>query len=167
MAKKQTKKKYYEGQIPFNCFGDQLHYPEFDRLDYVSTKNWDGKNIWKEVYNYPENKRIILDYFSHQELGFKLFDKPETHHYFGECVGTINSIVWKDNFIFQDTLIYSTYLRGRSAAYFEFISTTKNTNYTVFLKDFEEGFVMQMDKGEISGSFTFCKRGQNYGLVKI
>jgi hypothetical protein len=69
---------------------------------------------------------------------------------------------WRDNEPFDDTLTYSGYRRGRSAAYFEF-TRSDGKAVTMFLKDFE-GLIRQMVSGKVSGRFVFTKRGQNYGV---
>ncbi len=68
-----------------------------------------------------------------------------------------------DNFEFEDTLSLSQYGRGRSSVTFEMQRTSGKT-VSVFVSDF---FDMAIDEhfaaGQISGRFTFTKRGQNYG----
>ena len=73
---------------------------------------------------------------------------------------------WKGNFVFEDTLRLLHTMRGRSAAYFYFESQTTGKKYPMFLKDFEEVMkVKVINKGVVSGTWTFVKRGQNYGLT--
>lgn len=74
-------------------------------------------------------------------------------------------LVWKDNYTFEDTLIYKGYSRGRSAAYFNFRNIAGKT-FTMFLKDFDHA-IKHMVNGAFSGTFTFTKRGQNYGVKLI
>ena len=75
---------------------------------------------------------------------------------------------FKDNYVFQDTLIIHGYSRGRSAACFEAKSNTTGKGFTIFLKDFIEIVkTHDISHGYVSGIWTFCKRGQNYGLKKI
>lgn len=74
--------------------------------------------------------------------------------------------VFKDNFEFGDTLEYVDYSRGRSAAYFNFVSLNTNRKYTMFMTDFND-IVHLLEKGRITGTFTFQKRGMNYGVKKI
>lgn len=73
----------------------------------------------------------------------------------------------RDNYVFEDTLEFRDYSRGRSAAYFNFAKESDGREVTVFLKDFCE-IVKYMINGKITGKFTFTKRGENYGckLVK-
>lgn len=74
---------------------------------------------------------------------------------------------WTDNHEFDATLKCEDYGRGRSAAYFELERVGEGKTVTMFLKDFMEA-LPHMHGGVVKGTFTFCKRGQNYGcrLVK-
>ena len=164
---KSKKQKKYQGEIPFNIFGDQLHYPEGHVLE-LKAENFreDGvyaiteyypEHIWRKIYfqdqvrEYAEPKVTRWDY---DKKGIK------------DIIGEIGPFIELNNYEFTDTLVYSGYSRGRSAAYFNFKSKTDERNYTVFLTDFEE-MVFKMANGEITGKFTFCKRGQNFGLKMI
>lgn len=77
--------------------------------------------------------------------------------------GSGDPITWRDNSVFGDVLIYKGYCRGRSAAYFEF-TRNDGTKACMFLKDME-GAIPLMVRGVLAGSFTFVKRGQNYGIA--
>lgn len=70
-------------------------------------------------------------------------------------------VEWKDNYIFNDTIEFITYARGRSAAYFIF-KRSDDKKVIVFLIDFCD-MVKYLVNGKITGEFTFCKRGCNYG----
>lgn len=72
---------------------------------------------------------------------------------------------WKNNEEFEDTLTYLTYSRGRSAAILEF-AKSDGKKVHMFMKDFDQ-VVPYMSHGKITGKFTFCKRGMNYGLRMI
>lgn len=76
--------------------------------------------------------------------------------------GNFTGTVWKDNSIFWARLHFAGYRRGRSAAYLVF-EDSDGREFNVFLADFVD-MVPKLDKGIIKGDFTFCKRGQNYGL---
>lgn len=81
----------------------------------------------------------------------------QMHHPYG--YGTFKE--YKKNYVFKDTLHFSHFLRGCSAAYAVFLGTKKT--YTMFLTDLEAAFHYIKD-GSITGKFTFCKRGQNFGV---
>lgn len=74
---------------------------------------------------------------------------------------------WVPNYEFTETLRYVEYQRGRSAAYFVFRRHPRNTTVTFFMRDFQD-LIPHLENGIITGMFTFCKTGQNYGckLVK-
>lgn len=69
---------------------------------------------------------------------------------------------WSENEIFKDTLTYESFSRGRSAAYFEFRRKSNGKTVVVFMADLEP-ILFAMVRGSVTGEFTFCKRGQNYG----
>jgi hypothetical protein len=76
--------------------------------------------------------------------------------------------ILKDNFVFCDTLSFIGYSRGRSSAKIDWISASTGAEYGMFLTDFEElvkkvGF-NALDGRGVEAEFTFCKRGQNYGI---
>lgn len=75
---------------------------------------------------------------------------------------------WKANFTFYGTVSFKEFARGRSAAYavvqvWEAKRGRRPYEAIVFLKDLGE-MLTHMDRGTIVGTFTFCKRGQNYGM---
>lgn len=84
---------------------------------------------------------------------------------YADGTGKTVPVAWAPNHIFEDTLTYKEYRRGRSAAYFVF-TRTGGQQVTMFLKDFEQ-CLAHMVNGKITGKFTFCKRGQNYGCKRI
>ena len=73
--------------------------------------------------------------------------------------------VWRQNFVFEDELVFLGFYRGCSSAGSTFKSLRDGKQYNVFLKDL--GAIILSDSlrsGVISGTFTFVKRGANYGL---
>lgn len=82
----------------------------------------------------------------------------QMHHPYG--FGTFKE--YKDNYEFFTTLTFSHFSRGRSAAYARFISVS-GMKCTMFLKEFEE-IIPYLKNGSITGDFTFCKHGQNFGV---
>lgn len=89
------------------------------------------------------------------------FDKDGNQLHHPESRGA-NGCAWRPNEVFEDTLTYQGYRRGRSAAYFEF-ARKSGAKVTMFLKDFESA-IPKMVRGKIAGRWTFCKRGANYGV---
>ena len=66
------------------------------------------------------------------------------------------------NFEFEDTLTFDSYGKGRSSVTFYLTRKSTGKGVTMFISDFTE-IVGKMVNGEITGKFTFAKRGQNYG----
>lgn len=73
---------------------------------------------------------------------------------------------WTDNRVFDATLVYDGYARGRSAAHLRFHDKSTGVKHTVFLGDFW-AVVAIMVRGEASGKWTYCKRGQNFGTMLV
>jgi len=70
---------------------------------------------------------------------------------------------WRDNFTFTDTLTLKTYGRGRSSITFT-MSRADGKTVSVFVSDFCDMASSENFKaGSITGNFTFCKKGMNYG----
>ena len=72
---------------------------------------------------------------------------------------------YKDNFEFFTTLTFSHFMRGRSAAYAVF-TCSDGTKCSMFLRDMED-VIPYLKNGYLTGSFTFCKRGQNFGIKLV
>lgn len=72
---------------------------------------------------------------------------------------------YRDNYEFFTTLTFSHFSRGKSAAYANFICTS-GMKCTMFLRDLEE-IMPFLENGSVTGSFTFVKRGQNFGVKLI
>ena len=73
---------------------------------------------------------------------------------------------WRDNFEFKASMHFESFQRGRSAAYAVF-RTDKDERYTMFLKDLADA-IPHLDKGFLlEKTFTFTKRGQNYGIKVV
>lgn len=72
---------------------------------------------------------------------------------------------WVDNFEFVDTLTYDDYSTGRSSIGFK-MKRTDGTLVNVFISDFSK-MIPLMTRGQITGRFTFTKKGSNYGCTFI
>jgi hypothetical protein len=75
-------------------------------------------------------------------------------------------VEWKDNYEWEDNLEYESFGRGRSAVHIYFRSLITGKKYTMFMTDFHD-VVKDMVTGRISGTFTFQKRGANYGMRRV
>lgn len=74
---------------------------------------------------------------------------------------------WEDNRVFDATLTLGGSCRGRSAAGFVFVDGN-GQQYYMFMSDMADLlFNAVLDHGKISGTWTFCKRGMNYGLKLV
>lgn len=116
---------------------------------YRGIENWT-----KAVEEYP----IKLETFHQEEKAFN--NKVQNGMYI-----SVNNIVWKENYEFEDTLELTGMSRGRSAANFNLKSISDKRNYNLFMTDtvdlIQNGVI---NKGKITGKWTFCKRGANYGI---
>lgn len=75
---------------------------------------------------------------------------------------------WRDNYSFVDTLKLEGSGRGRSSVTFKFRSLESGVVYSMFISD--ATYLFQncvVRKGVVRGSFTFVKKGSNYGLTLI
>lgn len=74
---------------------------------------------------------------------------------------------WKENFVFHDDMKFTGFSRGCSSAKAVFESRLDGKQYAMFLTDLADAISGErFFKDRLIGYFTFCKRGQNYG-VKI
>jgi len=71
-------------------------------------------------------------------------------------------IMWKDNSVFYKKLACTGYGKGRSSVTFVFTDDEKITYY-MFLSDLYR-CIRHLEKGTLSGYFTFVKKGTNYGI---
>lgn len=69
----------------------------------------------------------------------------------------------RPNEVFDDVLVFGSYNRGRSAAYFSLLRESNGKGVTMFLTDLNEAF-NHFVCGRLKGKFQFVKRGQNYGV---
>jgi hypothetical protein len=70
------------------------------------------------------------------------------------------------NFIFEDTLEYKSYSKGRSAVEFKFERESSGKSVSFSISQAEALFPL-MVKGKVSGRFSFVKRGQNYSCMYL
>lgn len=67
---------------------------------------------------------------------------------------------------FEDTLVFGTYSRGRSAAYFHMTRESTGTDVIVFMTDLCE-MIPHMVGGKITGRFQHIQRGANFGTTLL
>ena len=72
---------------------------------------------------------------------------------------------WVNNHLWSDTVNVINYQRGNSAARFVVQSEVSVKKYVMFMKDMLDMIkTHNIEKGRISGCFTYVKRGSNYGI---
>jgi len=130
--------------------------------DTYSSGNWYYGVVCEERWRVSvEEYPILLDKYNED---LKEFNNNITT---GRII-EVDDIIWKENFEFEDTLELTGMSRGRSAANFNLKSVTDGRNYNLFMTDtvdlIQNGII---NKGKITGKWTFCKRGANYGIKLI
>lgn len=69
------------------------------------------------------------------------------------------------NFIFKDTFKFKGFERGRSSAVGRFINEDGTLSSSMFLSNVSDVILLGgCDLTNLSGYFTICKKGTNYGL---
>lgn len=72
------------------------------------------------------------------------------------------------NFVFEDTLIFTRFSRGRSSVKAHFESKYTELKYEMFISDFQNVLKQnRIGNCHVTGRFTFVKKGQNYGIVLL
>lgn len=77
-----------------------------------------------------------------------------------------HGVYWRDNFEFEDVLVFDRCERGRSAATFHFTRESDGTKVEFMMKELTRCFPYFKD-GKIYGRFTFVKRGANFSCSVI
>lgn len=80
------------------------------------------------------------------------------------CIDEEKNIEWIENKVFEDTLTFIGYERGRSSAVMRF-KGSDGAEYNMFLTDTDD-LIKSEDiiGGKVTAKWTFCKRGENYGI---
>ena len=91
--------------------------------------------------------------------------KDYNQHYILESYnGSYEAPPYK-NFIFKDTFKFEGFSRGRSSATADFTNEAKNLSSSMFLSNVSDVILLgDCDLTNLSGYFTMCKKGANYGL---
>lgn len=72
---------------------------------------------------------------------------------------------WKDIEEFEATMTFVRYENGRSSL--RFILEDENGKYWSMMAQCIDDFVFRSNRGTVSGKWTMCKRGANYGLLLV
>ncbi|MCC2249015.1 hypothetical protein JUJ52_03460 [Virgibacillus sp. AGTR] len=112
----------------------------------------------KETTYYPSDN----EYYKSQGLAGKP-DKVKNSlmMYDGYVDQNVNYV---ENRVFNETLTYTGYGRGRSSAVFYFKDSTGAT-YQMFMTDMD-ALLSSKDliDGKVTGTWKYCKRGKNFGI---
>jgi len=139
--------------IPFDPDENQMHYPENSyRGFHKITNEMLIRGVHYSIGEYgSENYKSYLN--EDIERNYETRSVPPT---------------WVENCEFEAVLEFQGFCRGRSAAYAEFLDLSEGVKYTMFLKDLDE-LIKNRDIswGQVHSIFTFCKRGQNYGIKLV
>jgi len=169
---KQSKLKVL--MIPFT-------YHHEDMMDYYDMNFSDSENNRKITWDTEENHRVWNysirtfqrygesdeDFLNAQAKEQARVDEYNERINNGRYI-TVDEVIWKPNFEFEDKLKYLCYSRGRSSAKIHFQSEATNKKYEMFLTDFDDLMKGQgFNKNIVEGTFTFCKRGANYGIKLV
>jgi hypothetical protein len=75
--------------------------------------------------------------------------------------------IWRDNVPFEGTMTFIGFTRGRSAARF-ILEDQNEVKYQMFMSDALDLIQsVTLKKGKADGTWAFCKKGTNYGLVRV
>lgn len=166
------KKKEYIGDIPFDVWGNQLQYlssynnPTHD----LAAENFINGRVCCER-DWKTKRMEELFFQDQQDLKYTPLPTPRHRQHDWDkkgpptVIATIAAVINKPNYVFSDTLTYSHYEKGRSAVNFIF-NRSDNRMVSIFITDFEQMLKKLID-GKITGQFTFCKRGANYGCKLV
>lgn len=74
----------------------------------------------------------------------------------------------KPNYEFQEKMRFDRFGRGCSSAKAFFIGVESGREFEMFLKDLSDVIKgNNIANGIVEGTFTYCKRGQNYGVMLL
>lgn len=71
------------------------------------------------------------------------------------------------NFIFQDLLQYSHYVRLSGSVKICFKSLKNGNEYEMFITDFDDLVKLNKNFLKLEGDFCFRQQGRNYGIVML
>lgn len=173
MSKAPRKPKPYTGLVQFDVWGNLAEWERADK-EYLTDDNFQNGQILLDTWDHSQGGYIKKPvFFTPQELELEIYptpglaNVPHWHKSHGKVtIGQINMFVNKPNFEFTDTLEYHDYGSSQYSKYFIMKSLTTGANYRVFIKHLKS-FIDIMDKGVCTGTFTFCKNGQKYGLKPV
>jgi len=159
---------YYEDQMYDYCgYRYEIDTTNSDTMmwDTINNKRVDSIHMPSKTYGWDNDINTQYE-TQYEEYLIKLNDYKAKCE-LGEYI-SVDTIVWKENYQFEDTLKLTGMSRGRSAANFNLQSEVNGKNYNVFMTDMVHLFQnANINKGSVIGKWTFCKRGANYGIKLI
>ncbi len=76
--------------------------------------------------------------------------------------------VWRDNYIFEDTLKFVRFQNMKTSIHAELRSLRDDREYRMFPSELERCIHLNaISNAEITGQFTFVKRGTNYSVSYV
>ena len=156
-------------------------YHFVNMMDYYDMNFSDSENNRKITWDTEENHRVwqpsIRTYqrYGESDEDFAISQTQDRSRvnefddrFNSERYITVDEVIWKPNFEFEDKFKYLNYSRGRSSAKIHFKSEITGKEYEMFLTDFDDLMNSQgFNKNVVEGTFTFCKRGANYGIKLV
>jgi hypothetical protein len=80
--------------------------------------------------------------------------------------GRLPNFEWRQNEIFEDTITYVTYSRGRSSALLIFKRQSNGEQVEFFMTDGND-LIPLLVNGSYTGKFTYTKRGRNHAVKAV
>jgi hypothetical protein len=78
----------------------------------------------------------------------------------------MDKVIWKDNFTFQDVLLFQSAEKGNSRMRLIFRSRLNHKTYSMFMVDMEDMLHKKnIVNGEVYGKWSFVKRGLFFGIT--
>jgi hypothetical protein len=139
--------------------GEPITIPVVRTMPRTSETGW-GKTLDKQFVPFDEKgDQVSYSYTEYAEWAAWKNGETWAHNQW--------DVTYWPNEVFADTLVFRSYGRGRSAVTFTFTRKSTGTKVVMFVSDMTDA-IPDMVHGHIMGSFTFVKRGGNYGckLVK-
>lgn len=122
-----------------------IMYPLVRETKYYEQNEWNDKQGWTGQPKNDEVKGTLYNYYN----GYG-WEEENTE--------------WVENRVFENTLTYIDFGRGRSAVTFYFTGKD-GERYPMFIKDFDELIRKHsLVNGSVTARWTFVKRGSNYGI---
>lgn len=165
-----AKPKKYTGNVQFDIWGNLAEYDnsKYNNKVQVTADNFDnGQIVWDQWDGSARGYTKVPVFYTPDELEFVPYAIPQSR-YGGSTVyiGEMNNYVTVPNFEFQDVLEYDDYGKSSYSTHFYMKAVHGGRKYRVFLKDLDL-FIKEMNRGVMAGTFTFCKRGEKFGLKPV